>query len=114
MVIDSSSLIFALVSRPNLCCSKSRDFLFDDSLPRYAYIKALFDRNRYIHLMTSYLGNESSDQKSLNFEQYKFGLDTNAKIRFELSITVLKLNWKNPFSRKKIGPYFFQLKKNDF
>ena len=54
--------------------------------------------------MTSYLGNESSDQKSLNFEQYKFGLDTNAKIRFGLSITVLKLNWKNSTSRKKIGP----------
>ena len=35
-----------------------------------AYKKVTFCENRYPHLMTSYLTCESSDEKTLNFEQY--------------------------------------------
>ena len=40
--------------------------------------------------MTSYLGDESSDEKTPNFEQYIFSPDYTAKIRSGLSITVLE------------------------
>ena len=52
-------------------------------------------------LVTSYLGIESSDASFTNFELYVFDVDHVAKIRSELSITILEKKTEQNYRLKK-------------
>ena len=84
-----------------------RIFVSDDSSPRYDVKHAckvgLWEKG----LMTSYLGDESSDTKILSTALYIFRLENGSEIRLGLSITVPEKKKKSDSRVKKVTWRFF-------
>ena len=68
----------------------------DDSSPKYDVIKPGYRFSPTLHAcLTSYLGDESSDTKTLSTALHIFRLDHSPEIRLGLSITVLEKKMKS-------------------